>query len=91
MQEIRTLSQLLHPPLLEEAGLSSAIRWLADGFGERAGIQVTAHLPDNIDRFPANVEIALFRVLQEALNNIHRHSGARAHKLKWPSGAIRFT
>ncbi|HET9307383.1 MAG TPA: PAS domain-containing sensor histidine kinase [Candidatus Sulfotelmatobacter sp.] len=76
LQDIRTLSQLLHPPLLEESGLLSATRWLVDGFSDRAGIKVSLDAPDRIERLPSNVEIALFRIIQEALNNIHRHSGA---------------
>jgi PAS domain S-box-containing protein len=76
LSEIRTLAHLLHPPLLEEAGLLSATRWLVDGFSSRAGIKVRLDIPDQLDRLPSHVEIALFRVIQEALNNIHRHSGA---------------
>ena len=76
LQDIRTLSQILHPPLLEESGLLSATRWLVDGFSDRAGIKVSLDAPDRIERLPSNVEIALFRVIQEGLNNIHRHSGA---------------
>jgi two-component system, chemotaxis family, CheB/CheR fusion protein len=75
-QEIRTLSQLLHPPLLDEAGLAVAAKWLIDGFSERSGIKVNFHMTENLGRLPQNVEIALFRITQEALNNIHRHSGA---------------
>ncbi len=76
-QEIRTLSQLLHPPLLDEAGLTSAIRWLADGFSARSGIEVDLILPNELSRLPQNYELALFRVLQESLINVHRHSGAK--------------
>ena len=82
LSDIRTVSQLLHPPLLEEAGLLSATRWLVDGFSERAGIKVSLTAPDRIDRLPSNVEIALFRVIQEGLNNIHRHSGAAAAQVE---------
>jgi two-component system CheB/CheR fusion protein len=78
LKEIRTVAQVLHPPLLEEAGLLSAIRWLADGFSSRSGINVNVKANGGIVRLPANLEIALFRVTQEALNNIHRHSGASA-------------
>jgi PAS domain S-box-containing protein len=78
LKEIRTVAQLLHPPLLEEAGLLSAIRWLADGFSSRSGINIHVKANDGVVRLPANLEIALFRVTQEALNNIHRHSGASA-------------
>jgi len=76
LQDIRTLSQLLHPPLLEEAGLVSATRWLVEGFSNRSGIQLNLNVADRIGRLSSDVELALFRVIQEALNNIHRHSGA---------------
>ena len=76
IQEIRTLAQLLHPPLLDEAGLAMATRWLVEGFAKRSGVAVNLVLPAALGRFPQNVEIALFRIIQEALNNIHRHSRA---------------
>ena len=76
IQEIRTLAQLLHPPLLDEAGLAMATRWLVEGFAKRSGVAVNLVLPPALGRFPENVEIALFRIIQETLNNIHRHSGA---------------
>ena len=76
IQEIRTMAQLLHPPLLDEAGLAMATRWLVEGFAKRSGVAVRLVLPPALGRFPQNVEIALFRIIQEALNNIHRHSGA---------------
>lgn len=76
-REIRTVAQLLHPPLLDEAGLISATRWLVDGFAERSKIQVDLDLPPDVGRLPENVEIALFRVIQESLNNVHRHSAAK--------------
>jgi signal transduction histidine kinase len=72
--ETRTISHLLHPPLLDEVGLSSAFRWYLDGFAQRSGIQVTADIPEDLRRFPRPVELALFRVLQESLTNIHRHA-----------------
>ena len=75
-QEIRVLAQLLHPPLLEEAGLVSAVGWLVDGFTNRSKIQVNVKAAEELGRLPGNVEIALFRIVQEALNNIYRHSGA---------------
>src|SRR5262249_5357280 len=76
IREIRTLAQLLHPPLLDEAGLEAAVRWLADGFSKRSGIAVDVRFPANLKRLPESVEIALFRIVQEALSNVHRHSGA---------------
>jgi PAS domain S-box-containing protein len=77
-RDIRTVAQLLHPPLLDEAGLISATRWLVDGFSERSKIPVNLDLPGDIGRLPENVEIALFRIVQEALNNVHRHSEAKS-------------
>jgi two-component system, chemotaxis family, CheB/CheR fusion protein len=82
LQEIRTLAQLLHPPLLEEAGLISAAQWLADGFAERAGIKVRMKGAKDLSRLSPEIEIAIFRVLQEALNNIHRHSGAKTAEIE---------
>ncbi len=76
-QEIRTLSQLLHPPLLDEAGLISATRWMVEGFSSRSKIQVDLHVLDQVGRLPQPIELALFRVIQESLSNIHRHSGAK--------------
>jgi PAS domain S-box-containing protein len=74
--EIRTLSHLLHPPLLEIAGLISAIRWYVDGFSERSKIKVSLEVPSNLDRLPNDTELAIFRIIQECLTNIHRHSGS---------------
>jgi len=82
--EIRTASYLLHPPLLDELGLTSALRWLADGLRERSGIDVQLDLPDSMDRLPRETELTLFRVAQEALTNVHRHSDS-------PSVLIRLT
>jgi signal transduction histidine kinase len=76
LQEIRTTSYLLHPPLLDEAGFASAARWFVDGFAKRSGIQVTCTIPPQMDRPPAHCELVLFRILQESLTNVHRHSGA---------------
>lgn len=72
--ETRTISHLLHPPLLDEAGLASAARWYVEGFSKRSGIEVKFDLPDDLGRLPKSVEIGLFRALQECLTNIHRHS-----------------
>jgi len=74
--ETRTISHLLHPPLLDEAGFSSAAKWYLDGFAQRSGIAVKADLPYDMGRLPKPVELGLFRVLQESLTNIHRHSGS---------------
>ncbi|MBI3846607.1 MAG: PAS domain S-box protein [Planctomycetes bacterium] len=77
-REIRTLSYLLHPPLLDEAGLPSAIRWYADGFTKRSGIEIALDVPTDLGRMPVDVETTIFRVVQEALTNVHRHSGSRS-------------
>jgi signal transduction histidine kinase len=79
--EVRTMSHLLHPPLLEEVGLASAIPWYAEGFAERSGIKVNIQLPRGMDRLAQNLELVLFRVLQESLTNIHRHSGSKMAKI----------
>jgi len=78
VSEIRTLSYLLHPPMIDDVGLASAARWLVDGIAQRSGIQVSLDAPGDMARLPAEVEIGLFRVLQEGLTNVHRHSGASA-------------
>jgi two-component system NarL family sensor kinase len=75
-REIRTISYLLHPPLLDIAGLASAIRWYVDGFSERSNIKVDLEIPSDFDRLPDELEIAIFRIVQECLTNIHRHSGS---------------
>ena len=80
--EARTLSHLLHPPLLDELGLSSAARWLVDGFSKRSGIQVTLNIPNKLGRMPPQIELALFRVMQESLTNIHRHSGSTSADIR---------
>jgi PAS domain S-box-containing protein len=75
-REIRTISHLLHPPLLDVAGLVSALRWYVDGFSERSKIKVDLDIPSDFGRLPDEVEIAIFRIVQECLTNIHRHSGS---------------
>jgi signal transduction histidine kinase len=72
--DIRTISYLLHPPLLDEAGLASALRWYIEGFAERSQIRVDLKFPDHFGRLPRDLETAIFRVVQECLTNIHRHS-----------------
>lgn len=77
LSETRTISHLLHPPLLDESGLPSAARWYLEGFSERSGIEVALHVHDNLGRLPREVETALFRALQEGLTNVHRHSESK--------------
>jgi signal transduction histidine kinase len=76
LQEIRTASYLLHPPLLDEAGIASAARWFVEGFAKRSGIEVGCDIANTIERQSRPCELVLFRVLQESLTNVHRHSGA---------------
>ena len=76
-QEIRTTSYILHPPLLDESGLSSAIRWYIDGLAERSGLSIELNIPENLERLAPEVELAIFRLVQECLTNIHRHSGSK--------------
>jgi signal transduction histidine kinase len=80
--EVRTISHLLHPPLLDEAGLSSALRWYVDGFAVRSKIRVDLDLPEDFGRLPRESETAIFRVVQECLTNIHRHSGSPIAKIR---------
>jgi PAS domain S-box-containing protein len=80
--EIRTISHLLHPPLLEELGLASAAQWYVEGFAARSGIQVEVEIPKHLDRLGNDVELVLFRILQEALTNIHRHSGSKTASIR---------
>jgi PAS domain S-box-containing protein len=82
LQDIRTLSYLLHPPLLDGAGLASALRWYVDGFVKRSGIAVDLTVPANGERMPADTERALFRIVQECLTNILRHSGSRTASIE---------
>src|SRR5258705_8548517 len=76
--DIRTISYLLHPPLLDEAGLSSALTWYIKGFSERSKIEVELRMPEDFGRLSRDLETAIFRVVQECLTNIHRHSGSSA-------------
>ena len=79
--EVRTISHLLHPPLLDEAGLLSALRWYVDGFAQRSKIKVDLDLPDDFGRLPRESETAIFRIIQECLTNIHRHSGSSVARI----------
>jgi signal transduction histidine kinase len=71
---VRTISYLLHPPLLDEHGLSSALPWYTEGFAQRSGINVNLELPEDLGRLSRDSEVAIFRVVQECLTNVHRHS-----------------
>jgi signal transduction histidine kinase len=74
--ELRTTSYLLHPPLLDEMGLQAGLRWYIEGFKGRSNIKVSLSLPKNLERLPTDLELMIFRVVQECLTNIHRHSGS---------------
>src|SRR6202795_286025 len=76
IKEVRTISYILFPPMLEELGLKSAIPWYLEGFTKRSGIKTTFEVSSVFDRIPGDLELALFRVLQESLTNVHRHSGS---------------
>ncbi len=75
-EEIRTLSYLLHPPLLDELGLGSAVPWYTQGYEKRTGIHVDVDIPKDLLRLPPDVEVTLFRVIQESLTNVHSYSGS---------------
>jgi two-component system NarL family sensor kinase len=81
-EEIRTLSYLLHPPLLDECGLASAVHWYAEGFEKRSGIKLEVSIGEDIPRLPIDAETTLFRVVQESLTNVHRYSGSASAKIK---------
>jgi PAS domain S-box-containing protein len=76
-KEIRTMSYLLHPPLLDETGLSGALHWYIQGMAERSGLQISLQVSETLGRFRDEIELAMFRIIQECLTNIHRHSGAK--------------
>src|SRR5947209_8156636 len=78
IQQVRTISHLLHPPLLDEVGLVSALRWLLEGLSDRSGIRMALEVdPPDLGRLRSELETAIFRIVQEALTNMFRHSGAR--------------
>jgi PAS domain S-box-containing protein len=81
-RQIRTLSYLLHPPLLDELGLASAVKEYAEGFGERSGIRVQVGVAPGFGRLPQETETALFRIVQESLANIQRHSGSPTARIR---------
>jgi two-component system NarL family sensor kinase len=91
VREVRTISYLMHPPMLDEAGLASALRWYAKGFSERSKIHVDVEVSDDFGRQPQEIEMTLFRIIQEALTNIHRYSGSKVARIRLArdSGAVR--
>jgi two-component system, NarL family, sensor kinase len=80
-EEIRTLSYILHPPLLDECGLASAVHWYAEGFEKRSGIKLEVTVNGDLPRLPIDAETTLFRVVQESLTNVHRYSGSSVAKI----------
>ena len=82
IKEVRTISYLLYPPMLEELGLKSSISWYLDGFANRSGIKTTFEVSSEFGRLASDVELALFRVLQESLTNVHRHSGSQTASVR---------
>jgi signal transduction histidine kinase len=76
-RELRTTSYLLHPPLLDETGISSALSWYVQGLAERSSLEIDLQVPDNFGRLPTEMELVIFRLVQECLTNIHRHSGSK--------------
>jgi PAS domain S-box-containing protein len=81
-RELRTISHLLHPPLLDEVGLASALLLYLEGFAERSRIKVNLEIPEDFGRLPSDLETAIFRIVQECLTNIHRHSGSPVAKIR---------
>ena len=76
------MSYLLYPPMLEEMGLETAIEWYLDGFAKRSGVQTSFEMPQPVGRVERDAELAIFRILQESLTNIHRHSGSSTAKVR---------
>ena len=81
-REIRTTSYLLHPPLLDECGLASALNWYVEGLAKRSGIAIKLNIAENLGRLPRDMELAIFRLVQEGLTNIHRHSGSKTASIR---------
>jgi len=81
-KQIRTISHLLHPPLLDEAGLALALRWYVEGFSERSKVATTIDIPQSVVGLSKETELSIFRVVQECLTNVHRHAGS-------PTAAVR--
>jgi signal transduction histidine kinase len=77
LNEVRTMSYMLHPPMLDESGLRVALAWYVDGLAHRTGLNIDLHLPGDLERLPRDMELAIFRIVQEALSNVYRHSGSK--------------
>lgn len=85
-QEIRTASYLLHPPLLDERGLTSALGWYTTGLTERTGLNISLNIPEDFGRLQGDIELVIFRLVQECLTNIHRHSGSKTASIRLSRG-----
>ena len=81
-REIRTMSYLLHPPLLDESGLSAALSWYVQGLTQRSSLDIRVKIDDDLGRFPRELELTVFRIVQECLTNIHRHSGSKTAEIR---------
>jgi len=90
-REIRTTSYLLHPPLLDENGLASALEWYVQGLVERSDLDINLSTSENLGRLPRDMELAVFRLVQECLTNIHRHSGSKTASIRIGRDANRVT
>jgi two-component system NarL family sensor kinase len=85
-RDIRTASYLLHPPLLDESGLAAALPWYVRGLTERSGLDIRLDPSDDIGRLPQDIELVIFRVIQECLTNVHRHSGSKTAVIRLVRG-----
>src|SRR5215468_12148200 len=81
-QELRTMSYLLHPPLLDEIGLAAALNWYVQGVTERSQIEIDLTISESLGRLPGDMELILFRLVQETLTNVHRHSGSKTATIR---------
>jgi PAS domain S-box-containing protein len=81
-RQLRSLSYLLHPPLLDEAGLGAALGWYVTGFSERSGINIDVEADSELSKLPQELQVTIFRIVQECLTNVHRHSGSRTAKIR---------
>jgi signal transduction histidine kinase len=81
-KEIRTTSYLLHPPLLDESGLPAALSWYIRGLAERSGLDISFNISEGFVRLPREMELVVFRLVQECLTNVHRHSGSRSARVR---------
>ena len=81
-QEIRTMSYLLHPPLLDDSGIGDAFHWYIRGLEERSGLNISLVIPEDLGRFSHELELSVFRIVQECLTNIHRHSASKVATIR---------